>query len=164
MKKVKFATLCFLVFCCLLIQMVYAAEMVTTEANPLKPHLARDFRIWIPENFDRFDQNSYLSITATGCKERLLQLTTKDIYPNQYLECTVGGLSPDTDYEFEVKINSAGFFIAEALVAFRTEPAPINETKRILMVIDEGLDDPELMGCFAQYAQDVGAIDHDIEI
>ena len=133
-------------------------SIISTLPNSRKPHTARDFSIWVPENFDRNSQNSVLLLINTSCRERLLWFTSKDMYPGQYFEFTMDGLFPDTEYEFIVQLSSTGLSINEYVV-FRTEPAPMNEVKGILLVIDEDLSDSELECYYARYAQDLKALD-----
>jgi hypothetical protein len=147
----------------LVLESASAQNTVTTYPNLDLPHLARDFSILIPENFDRNYQSSGIIIKSNTCNERLIWFTSKEVFPNQYFDFTIGGLSPDTEYEFEVKIYSSGLYIREN-VAFRTEPAPVNEIKRVLLVIDEELSDYQLRYWFWRYARDLWSIDPHLRV
>ncbi|MCP4215654.1 MAG: hypothetical protein GY765_13450, partial [bacterium] len=61
------------------------------EANRDKPHRARDFSVYIPKDFNRHSNASWLSI---GPEDQLkgISASSKELIPGTYFNCTVGGL------------------------------------------------------------------------
>lgn len=138
-------------------------KFVTVQPNPAKPHLACDFRIRIPQDFDRSGENAFITIAPEPKAHRYLIFSSKDIHPGQYFNCTVGGLSPDTEYTFEVSFSTPTQYVRETVTCMTT-PVPANEIKTLLLVIDADLNSAVLEDCYDQYIQDIRNIEPQIEI
>lgn len=121
----------------------------------MKPHLARDVSIHIPADFDRFSHSSGISIKDLNNTKRYLRTTTKDLFPDTDYHITLGGFSPQTEYEIEIMVSSGGSSLLKETITFTTDNAPTDETRRLLLVIDENLHDPELEAAYDTYISEV---------
>ncbi len=123
--------------------------------NTVKPHLARDISIHVPASFDRFSHNSGISFRDLNNTNKYLRTTTKNLFPDTDYHITLGGFSPQTEYEIEITVLNGGSSSHKETITFTTDSAPADETRYLLLVIDEDLNDPMLERAYENYISDV---------
>jgi hypothetical protein len=143
---------------------LYGHFTVTFKPNNLKPFYAEDISIQIPQSETKLKslvvkEGSFL--TPGG--GRFISYFIGSYLLGQTFNFTIGGLEPDKNYNFELRLDDVDGERFKESITFKTEPAPIVNNKRLLFVIDKGLEnDPDILITLNQYVADANKLYPDL--